>query len=230
MSNWLFDYLHFSDEITGLADEWLQRGNAGRGACYMIAGVVAHAERVAARAAAGIDVSRIACRAGCPHCCVLSVSALIPEVAAIADYLRFSLDVDGVARLRGRIRDVRRRIRWVDPEERRLMGVACPFLDSTGACMVHPVRPLTCRGITSTDPARCRQALATLDPDEAATVEMNLLHKYLMDEAYRGVARALERRRLDSRGVELVAGVGTFLDNRHLLDQFMAGGKVDFSD
>jgi len=62
--------------------------------------------------------------------------------------------------------------------------------------------------------------------DDEEPVMMNLVQKFLYDEAFRLVAAALERHGLDPRGMELHAGVQAFLDHPELAAEFLAGQRI----
>jgi Fe-S-cluster containining protein len=167
-----------------------------------------------------------ACRAGCPYCCVLNVTVLLPEAAAIAERLAGNLSVAALADLIDRLDYQRMRVRWLEDDERVRCRINCPFLDTAGNCTIHPFRPLMCRGITSLDSDLCREALDPVDPDASRSVPMDLVLKSAMDEAFCALARAAEGRGMDARGIELSAGVDAFLSRPELADLLLAGERL----
>lgn len=169
---------------------------------------------------------RIACRAGCSHCCVLNVSALLPEAAAIADWLVNRLTTQERDSLATRLDHQRRVVRWMDDEERIHRGIPCIFLDSRGHCSIYPVRPLVCRAVTSLDSSRCLQALDPTETGEERAVPMDLLQKLVMEEAFRALARSTEERGMDKRSIELSAGVWAFLTLPALADDLLANRRL----
>jgi hypothetical protein len=60
----------------------------------------------------------IACTAGCPHCCVLNVSILLPEGMIIAEWLQERLSPSELGVLLKRLADHCRRVRWMEDDER----------------------------------------------------------------------------------------------------------------
>ncbi len=171
---------------------------------------------------------KLACAPGCGTCCAVHVALLIPEAIGIASFLRRRLAEEGGRYLRERLDDVSSRVRWVDAEERNRLGIPCAFLDARGRCSIYPVRPLTCRSITSTDAELCRRALNASFLDEEEPILMDLFQKFLFDETFRTVARTLEELGLDSRSLELTGGVKAFLDSPSLATAFLRGERVRF--
>lgn len=149
----------------------------------------------------------VACRPGCPACCVVQVAVLPPEAHVIARFLRDTLSPDDLDAIAARLAELAERLRWVDEEERLRLQIPCAFLDEAGRCRIHPVRPLLCRSITSTDPAACRRALCATSFDEEEPVTMNLVQRFLYVEAFTAVAGGLDRHGLDSRSRELSVAI-----------------------
>ncbi|GEJ56544.1 YkgJ family cysteine cluster protein [Anaeromyxobacter diazotrophicus] len=185
---------------------------------------------LALESSAGRDEPRPACAPGCAACCTVNVATLPVEGLAVAGFLRRRLAPGEVARRAAALLAFHERVRWCEDAERIRGGLACPFLDAHGACAVHPVRPLACRGVSSLDAAECRRALAERAGDEedegAGAVRMNLLQKALHDEAHRAVAAALSARGLDARSRDVSGMAGAFLADPGLVEAWAAGGRV----
>jgi hypothetical protein len=161
------------------------------------------------------DSSRIACRPGCAHCCVVSVAVLRPEAATIVAYLERKLSTAELLALEQKIGELYAVIRWLDDEERIRWKQPCALLDEAETCSVYPVRPLLCRGMTSIDPQACRQAIDLLPMGEASPVTVNLFQSFLYNQAFLAMARAMENVGLDSRSCEVTEAIKTLLDERH---------------
>ncbi len=191
---------------------------------------VAGLERaVAVSSQAAEDLCRdrpMACGKGCPHCCVLNVSILLPEGMLIADWLRSQLADEEYSGMREHLAAHRRRVRWMDDEERIFAGVKCPFLDDVGSCSIHQVRPLVCRGAASLDSNRCREAFKAFDPYAERFVPADLLRQAAYDEAFKALAEALRLHDLDDRSIELGGGVLAFLDHPESLDALLSGERL----
>ncbi|AAR34054.1 YkgJ family cysteine cluster protein [Geobacter sulfurreducens] len=218
--------LRMGDELADLAVDLFDGVTDPTGIAPATTRIVARAEELLSARGNGRDDIRIACGPGCMTCCTVNVSVLVPEAWTIAVWLRQHHDAGEVDRLAVRLTAAARAIRWLDDADRIRSGVTCPFLDERGWCSIHPVRPLMCRALTSTDPAQCRRALESRTSDEEVPLECNLLQKYLMEQAYRSLAAALERRGIDSAGRELVGTVARFLNEPWLADKFLVGRLI----
>jgi hypothetical protein len=193
--------------------------------CAAMARLAALAEDEVGRALGPEEKSLIACREGCATCCTVNVAVLLPEAIAIAGQVilycaarRDDLCV--------RMDELRAKIRWMDDEERVWHGYTCAFLDERGTCSIYPVRPLVCRGLTSADPDQCRRALGSRAQDEEEPILMSLTQKFLMDEAFRGVGRALERLGMDFRSMELTGAVRGIIKHPELAAAFLTGSRI----
>lgn len=105
---------------------------------------------------------RLACGAGCNHCCTSPVSAIGPEVALIAAYIRAKFTAEQRASLTDRIA-ARKAALESAPNSRPM----CP-LNVAGRCSVYVMRPLNCRKWHSFDESACRKAF--LHDDRAVLI------------------------------------------------------------
>jgi Fe-S-cluster containining protein len=101
---------------------------------------------------------RLACRAGCAHCCHQQVGVSVPEVLAIYDHLRRTCARDDLEATVARIRDADDGTRGMTATERLSPDLPCPFL-TDDRCSIYQVRPLACRGTNSLDEAACERNL-----------------------------------------------------------------------
>jgi Fe-S-cluster containining protein len=157
---------------------------------------------------------------------VLNVSVLFPEAIAISWYLERSLTDKDLEEVLSRLHELLITTRWLDDEERLFLREACAFLDREGLCMIHKVRPLLCRAITSTNPTACREAIAMAALDGLPTVEMNLFQKNLFDAVYQGLGAALKDSGLDHRPRRLTSSVLALLGEPDLVRAFAAGESI----
>ena len=199
--------------------EILQDCRDREGLARAIAGYVSLAEELAGD-------REVACRAGCPHCCVLTVTLLLPEAAAIAVHLTGSLNAEELADLTTRLDRQRRLVRWMEDGERVRRQHWCPFLDKHNRCAIHPVRPLACRGITSLDSRLCQEALDPSNLETPGAVPMDMVRKTVMEDAFCALVRAQDAFGWGTRGIELCAGVTAFLARPELLDLMLDGGRL----
>ncbi|MBJ6725521.1 YkgJ family cysteine cluster protein [Geomesophilobacter sediminis] len=168
----------------------------------------------------------LACAAGCPHCCVLNVAVLLPEAMIIASWIQAQFSPTVFGALRERLNFHLSWSRWMDDEERIAKRMQCPMLDETGRCAIHPVRPLSCRGVASLDAASCHEAFRPIITDEAPLVVADLLRKALYNEAFTALARALRHHRLDDRSIDLGLGVVGFLDRPECRELLLCGAQL----
>ena len=174
-------------------------------------------------------VSLLDCKAGCGSCCIVNVSVLLPEALSIIEYLEaqsWHVSKDFLANL-DRIWP---RICGVDAEERLSMRQSCVFLDETGSCSIYPVRPLLCRGVTSTSSESCKQALNINCFEAKSSVEMNLFQRDLFDAAYIGLSEGLEEQGVDGRGFELTGLVRYLLRNPQRRADLQSGLRLNWSE
>jgi hypothetical protein len=145
-----------------------------------------------------------ACRAGCAHCCHLPVYATGSEADAILAAIDGRPDA---AALRARVLE---EAAWRAEHGRTVTAQArrpCPLLDEDGRCRCYEQRPLTCRGLVSSDAEACaadRQAAAA-PPSERPPLPVP--YDGRVWAASRGVLEALER--VEGEGGELVVQLAT---------------------
>jgi Putative zinc- or iron-chelating domain len=214
-----FDGTTWGKRLIAEAGELLADAHERIGLAQALAGLATLAGELAGTA----GTTAAACRAGCPYCCVLNVTVLLPEAAAIAERLAATVPAGELAALVDRLDTQRMRVRWMDDGERVRKQIFCPFLDGAGSCTIHPFRPLVCRGVTSLDSRLCRGALDPTELDVPRSVPMDLALKMVMDDAFRALARAAGAGGMDTRGIELSAGVVAFLVRPELTGLLLAG-------
>jgi len=160
------------------------------------------------------DTSYTACGPGCGTCCSINVSILEPEALGIADFISTNFTPADLEQLLLSLEILHRDTRWLDDEERMMVRRSCAFLDPQQNCSIHPVRPLMCRSITSTDPGRCRDAIAMLALGEPPQVICNLEQKQLFEAAYLGFASALQQNQCDDSSYRLAGLLFDHLVNK----------------
>lgn len=172
------------------------------------------------------EMTRIACGPGCGACCVVNVSVLMPEAIAISWYLQRTLEEGELDKVRTRLHELLIATRWLDDEERLFLHEPCAFLDQNGLCMIHKVRPLLCRALTSTNSSSCREAIAMVALDGQPIVEMNLFQKNLFETVYQELRAAMEDSGLDHRPRRLTSAVLVLLDEPEMAESFVAGENI----
>lgn len=206
-----FDFGSFTRQLEAEAGAILARG---RSKAERIAAVSLVQQRSESILGSEPDtfLGEVACGPGCGSCCVVNVAVLRPEAESIVAELRTRLTTDELAALRRRVNELHRRVAGLTDDERPLLYAACVFLDSARNCSIHPVRPLMCRSVTSTDPQACRDAIALKAFGENPTILSNLFQSALFEHGFIALARALERAGLDSRSRTLTASIRELLN------------------
>ncbi len=159
------------------------------------------------------DTRHVACGPGCDYCCAINVSVLAPEADAIASYLRLSLKPKVLAELYSKLETLYRHTRWLDDEERIMSNYCCAFLNGNGRCLIYSVRPLLCRGLTSTNAEDCLAAKSMLALGEYHPISSCVSQKEIFDAAFVGLGRALRTCGLDDRSTRLTGAVLSRLDS-----------------
>jgi Fe-S-cluster containining protein len=217
-----FDYAGFAARVRQLASDGMAEAGAGTALVQMMESVTGYAEGELERCL-GDGGKHIACRAGCSTCCAVNVSVLFPEGVAIVDFLQREKGADELRRIRERLDELYREVRWLDDSERPFIRRSCAFLDEGGSCSIYPVRPLICRSVTSTDPERCKEALVAPVFGEEVPVLMNLFQKTLFERAFTALGEAIEAADRDARGSTLTVTVKRLLDDPGLVEKFWRG-------
>ncbi|WP_051689915.1 YkgJ family cysteine cluster protein [Pelobacter seleniigenes] len=155
------------------------------------------------------DRSLIACGPGCGTCCVVNVASSFPEAVAVARYLvdTPAIDQDDILE---RLHKLWRDVRGIEDGERVLMHRPCAFLDAAGHCLVHPVRPLICRSVTSTDPELCRAAVVAEVCGCSAPIVMHQFQQRLYETLFTALTAGLALAGWDDRSFQL-SGLVRFL-------------------
>jgi hypothetical protein len=126
-------------------------------------------------------------------------------VLRIVAHLRESLDPAALAALTARVGLTDTHTRGMTRAERARAGIPCPLLAEDGACSVHAVRPLLCRGWTSLDAGACERHFA--DPDRAPVAPAFAVGYELASAVLAGLGRAALDAGRDGALLELTAAL-----------------------
>lgn len=162
----------------------------------------------------------VVCHKGCPSCCSLRVSALAPEVFMIATYLQATapaLQKHGID-LITRLRETDTATRGLDDVARVVLRQRCAFIVQ-GVCLIHRVRPLSCRGHASLNKRACVDAAAGR-VDEVPYSGPHRMVRMLVQSALQA---ALRQRGLAWGAHELNHALILALDNRHAQARWLEG-------
>jgi uncharacterized protein len=119
---------------------------------------------------------KIACRAGCSHCCATRVEALVPEVFAIAEAL-LQKAPDDVARVTEQLRAHASTAGGAAPWRQR---PPCPLLVDR-LCSVYALRPAACRSAHSLDAKACEAGASQIPQSLRIVVTAQARMKGLSD-------------------------------------------------
>jgi Fe-S-cluster containining protein len=168
--------------------------------------------------------SPIACARGCSSCCVSKVAVVAPEVLRITAYLRDGLAPEALAEIAARVRTADDATRGLSRAQRARAGVPCPLLDAEGACSVHPVRPLLCRGWTSLDAGACERHFA--DPDNVPAAPGHRVGYELASAVLAGLGHAAIDAGREGALLELNAALRIAMDHPDAGARWDAGRPV----
>jgi hypothetical protein len=132
----------------------------------------------------------LACHKGCPSCCILRVTVTAPEIFLLADYVRRieAAPAGAAIGVGRRIALADRATRGLGETARMRLRKSCPFI-LRGVCIVHPVRPLACRGHASFDRQACVRAAAGRDV-EVPLSEPHIALRGLLQTSLQSALRA----------------------------------------
>ncbi|BAM89822.1 signal peptide [Bradyrhizobium oligotrophicum S58] len=153
----------------------------------------------------------LACAKGCPSCCALRVTATAPEIFLLARYIRQideRMPATALGSLSRRVKLANRATRGLNETERMKLRQPCPFV-VRGGCIIHPARPLACRGHASFDRRACALAMAGRDVD----VPLSAPHVALRALVQDALRAALDQAGLASDLYELNHGLALALDD-----------------
>ncbi len=139
----------------------------------------------------------MACKRGCIYCCYNQISLSGPEALFLGLYAFERFGPQRLARIDARVAAVLGRINGLT---RREVGairhlVPCPLLED-GACLVHPARPLACRGWNAVDADQCRRSVAEADP--LASIENHPFPRLLADAIQVGLLQGSQGQGLEA--------------------------------
>jgi len=163
----------------------------------------------------------VACRAGCKSCCHVPVGITIPEAIRVGLAILDDWDDESLDALRARIERHQEAYRGLSGVERRKAGNPCPLLDEAGACSIHEIRPIECRGWNSLDVTRCEAFRA--DPWAGVEIPTDLVQITIARSIAQGTQAALVAEGLEHARVELVAGLRIVLDDPGSVDRWLSG-------
>lgn len=164
---------------------------------------------------------KFACREGCDWCCQQTVGTTAPEVLRVADYLRRTLSAEDLDATRERIAELteRRRSPFSQRTEAR---IPCALLVDHH-CVAYPVRPLTCRGFSSSDAHQCE---LFLDAPRQTRVPNYVPQLRLATFVLDGMRAGLSQSGLNDDLLELTAALHIAFTVPNVAERWLAGETV----
>jgi Fe-S-cluster containining protein len=97
----------------------------------------------------------VACRAGCSHCCSVSIDVQAHEVFFAAEFIQLNFSADALAGVIERTAARRARVAGLSVEARDRLSHPCALLGADGRCTIYEGRPEACRVHHTSDAAVC---------------------------------------------------------------------------
>lgn len=163
------------------------------------------------------------CKVGCAWCCYLRISATVPEVICIAEFLKEQLSPDHFRSLREKIQELKERTGGMSDDDRKKAQLPCALL-ANNRCLVYPVRPLACRGWNSMDATKCEQAYAT--PSAEINVPVYGSQWKIMINIGLGLSQGLLEAGLEAAPLELISGLHIALNTSYAAQMWLAGERI----
>lgn len=159
-------------------------------------------ERNVAIQAEGLQV--LACHKGCPACCCIRVTATAPEIFLLADYIHRidATPTGGPLELPRRIADADAISCGLPAQQRMAVQCYCPLIFN-GSCIIHPGRPLACRGHAAFDKQACIDAACGKEVE----VPLSEPHSVIRSLVQNALQSALRAHGYAWRAYELVHGL-----------------------
>jgi Fe-S-cluster containining protein len=159
---------------------------------------------------------RPVCRAGCHWCCAMPVVVRPWEALYIARRLQEQLTRE---QMEACLADLRQRVATpVVPNTRW-----CAFLNAEGMCAIYQVRPLMCRGYTSSSADECEQAYHNVIEEQT---HVGITLQMLASRIGQGVDEATEAYHLESGLYELESAVLRALETPDAAGRWAKGERV----
>jgi len=165
----------------------------------------------------------VACRAGCSWCCTTTlVATSAPEILRIADALRQRMAPPELARLIERLNHRANRIAEMPEERRPHARIPCALLIDH-RCSVYEVRPLACKGWTSSSAEACeasyRSGWERPIPNGARRLGISV-------SVRQGVRQALDQGGLDGAKLDLTVALRIALSEPDAAERWLAGEPI----
>ena len=165
---------------------------------------------------------RLACSAGCNHCCTSLVSVIGPEAVLIAEYIKATFTPAHRASLDARI-DAHAQTMAEGLAAGPRPTQMCP-LNVDGKCSVYAVRPFNCRKWHSFDEPACRQAF--IGGDRTVVIPRANVRADSSGLVWQSVVAAFSARGVDCAELDLLPALKTALATERVAGRFVAGEPI----
>jgi Fe-S-cluster containining protein len=162
-----------------------------------------------------------ACQVGCFWCCYMRVKVTPLEVLYISDFLRSGLSPGELSKLQQRLAATDETTRGMNGYQRVCAKMICPLLVDA-KCSVYPVRPIGCRVYHSLNLSDCKVPL----DNEGRSVTIRSDISGLSMGVFAGLTEGLRSVGLQTRVLELIAGLRVVLDEPGSVKRWLAGAPV----
>lgn len=165
----------------------------------------------------------IKCSKGCFHCCYRVPEVSVPELAAIWQRVTETFTEADRRELEEAAERYVTATKGLRPDRLAQAREKCPFL-LDGLCLIYDVRPLSCRGLNSTDVAACERIRAGLlaSQDRPKWAEPSSY----ASAAESGLRVGLLFEHLEPITVDLGLALSMLFDNPRLLQEYAQGGNA----
>lgn len=137
---------------------------------------------------------KVACHAGCSHCCSARVEAMAPEVFRIAR----ELSSQSPGELNQLVQHLNAHVSLQNEAVQWNQRLKCPFLKN-GLCSIYDIRPSACRKAHSLDVRKCQANASEIPQDLRIVVSVEAMAK--------GTSDAYGRLGFDASSHELIRAV-----------------------
>jgi Fe-S-cluster containining protein len=163
---------------------------------------------------------KIACKAGCSHCCSLYVSATSSELLLIEGFISH-LPTQVSEAIKTRIQIAYAQAKGMSMMERDSVRIRCPLLSENGFCNVYPVRPLTCRSYVSFDLTACKMDAS--NPGKGTQVNRSGSLVQIRSQLFDQLVVKERQRGYVAGSYELIQGLHTLLKSEGIVEDVCRG-------
>lgn len=163
---------------------------------------------------------KIACKAGCSHCCSIYVSATSTELLIIEGFISH-LSTQAMEAIKARVQATYALAKGRSMVDRDRVRIPCPLLSMHGKCEVYPVRPLTCRAYVSFDRPACK--IDAENPGEGTLVSRSGSLIQIRSAVFDQLVAKERQRGYAAGSYELIQGLHDLLTSEGIVEDVCRG-------